>query len=342
MNSNENNSASQTEPAEEKVREVHHHHYHHRPGFNFGKLLLGLIVVGFGLVFLARNMGWLPYDLRIDWSFFWPIAVILIGLSLMSGRGWFSLLIGIVVTLLVLSVIGGMFWSRMGFARPEMMRGWRGDWRQDLPRAESQPFSIAKDADAKRADIAIRGGAGLITVQGGTDRLAEGSLISNFSTVSTSSRLAGDRQEAAIEASGKGGIMMSRGWKNDLSVTVTQQIPVDLTVDGGAASLQLDLTRVIAESVKINTGASKVDLSLGDKAALAKVDINAGASSVDIEAPKSLGLKVTLQSALTSIDLPGLEKTGDNTYMTKDYDAAGKKAELNLELGVSSLKLNLK
>lgn len=341
MNSNESNPIK-PESAEERVKEVHHHHYHRSSGFNFGKLLFGLIIVVFGLVFLARNMGWLPYDLRIDWSLFWPIVVILIGLSLMSGRGWFGLLVGITATLLVLTVIGAMFWNRAGFGGPGMMRGWYGDWRQDAPRIETQSFLIPKDAGAKRAEVAIRGGAGVITVRGGTDHLAEGSLASNLSAVATSSKLAGDRQEAVIEAYGRGGMMMSRGWKNDLSVIVTQQIPVGLTIDGGAASLQLDLTRLIAESVKVNTGASKVSLALGDKAALAKVDINAGASAVDIEVPKSLGLKVLLKSALTSVDLPGLEKVGDNAYATKDYDAAEKKAELNLELGVSSLKVILK
>ena len=77
MNSNESNPIK-PESAEERVKEVHHHHYHRSSGFNFGKLLFGLIIVVFGLAFLARNMGWLPYDLRIDWSLFWPIVVILI------------------------------------------------------------------------------------------------------------------------------------------------------------------------------------------------------------------------------------------------------------------------
>lgn len=343
MNPTENNSAGRTEPSEEKVREVHHHHYHARSGFNFGRLLFGLVVIIFGLAFLARNTGWLPHDLYIDWSLFWPIIVIMIGLSLMSGRGWFSLLFGFMVTLLVLAVIGVMFWGRMGGPiGPGMMRGWYGDWRRDAPQSQNQDFSIAKEAEAKRADITIRGGAGLITVQGGTDLLAEGKLISNFSTVSTSSKMADGKQEAVVEAYGDGGMMMSRGWKNDLTAAITQQIPVRLKVDGGAASLQLDLTRVIAEAVEVNTGASKVDLALGDKAADSKVYINAGASSVDIELPKSLGAKVTMKSALTSSDLPGFEKIGDNTYATKGFDSAEKKVELNLELGVSSVRINLK
>ncbi len=334
-----NNDAGEVKSAEEKIREIHHHHYRNR-GFNFGRLLFGLIVIMFGLAFLARNAGWLPYDISVDWSLLWPIAVILVGLSLMTGQGWASLVIGVVVTLGVLFLIGSMFWrGPIGFG-PSMM-GWRGDWQERRQLSDSVSYAIAKEPEAKRGEIAIRGGAGRIKVQGGAERLIEGVLVSNFAQVSTSSKVIDGRQVAAVEAWGQGGMMMG-GWKNDLSAAITKDIPVDLAIDGGAASLELDLTRVVAESVKINTGASSVDLALGDKAANAKVDINAGASSVDIEVPKNVGVKAVLKSALTSADLPGFEKLGDDTYATKDFDKAEKKVELNLELGVSSVKIVLK
>ncbi|NTW22432.1 hypothetical protein HGA34_02680 [Candidatus Falkowbacteria bacterium] len=339
MNSNNNNAAEQPKAAEEKIREVHHHHYG-RHGFNFGRLLFGLIVIMFGLAFLARNAGWLPYDIRIDWSLFWPIVVILIGLSLMSGSGWVSAIIGTIVTVAVLVLIGLMFWSGPASFGPTMMRS-RGYWQEQRPAIGSVPYSINREAEAKRANITLRGGAGRMVVQGGTEQLIEGKLESNFTEIATSSKIADGRQEALVEASGRGGMMMG-GWKNDLSAVITKDIPVELTIDGGAASLELDLTRVIAESVKINTGASSVDLSLGDKPAYAKIDINAGASSVDIEVPKNVGVKAVLKSALTSVDLPGFDEIGDNVYATKDFDKADKKVELNLELGVSSVRVNLK
>jgi len=334
-----NNETEQPKTAEEKIREVHHHHYRSH-GFNFGRLLFGLIVIMFGLAFLARNAGWLPYDISVNWSLLWPIAVILIGLSLMSGQGWVSMVIGAVVTLGVLLLIGSMFWRGPIGSWPGMM-GWRGDWQERRQTSDSVSYAISKESDAKRGEITIRGGAGRIIIQGGAERLVEGSLASNFAQVATSSKVVDGRQEASVEAWGQGGMMMG-GWRNDLSAAITKDIPVDLVIDGGAASLELDLTRVVAESVKINTGASSVDLALGDKAINAKVDINAGASSVDIEVPKNVGVKAVLKSALTSVDLPGFEKLADGTYATKDFEKAERKVELNLELGVSSVRVNLK
>jgi len=42
-----------------------------------GKGLFGLIILGFGVLYLGKNMGWWSFDM--NWSIFWPVVLILCG-----------------------------------------------------------------------------------------------------------------------------------------------------------------------------------------------------------------------------------------------------------------------
>lgn len=53
---------------------------------SLGEILVGLIVLVFSGALLARNIGFLEVDLSIFWNLFWPIILILLGISFFSGQ----------------------------------------------------------------------------------------------------------------------------------------------------------------------------------------------------------------------------------------------------------------
>lgn len=54
-----------------------------RPGSQRrGGLVVGLVLVGLGALFLARNLGWF----WIDWGTYWPVILIAIGVALIVRR----------------------------------------------------------------------------------------------------------------------------------------------------------------------------------------------------------------------------------------------------------------
>lgn len=80
----------------------HNGKHHFRPG----KFFIGLIVVVFGLALLANNSGYIHLqNINLNWSFFWPIIIILVGLSMLSSRSWLGTILGAIFTLLILAVI---------------------------------------------------------------------------------------------------------------------------------------------------------------------------------------------------------------------------------------------
>ena len=51
---------------------------------NLSGIVMGGILVGLGVVFLGRNTGLFDIDMRYFWQGFWPIIIILIGISLLN------------------------------------------------------------------------------------------------------------------------------------------------------------------------------------------------------------------------------------------------------------------
>jgi hypothetical protein len=272
------------------------------------------------------------------------LLIVVAGLSLMTGRGWLSGIISVIlIFLLIGAVIMMIFGNLPGMDR--MMRPvWENDGNtqqnNDVFQPKTNDIKIARDPAAKMADIRLKGGAGTYVLKGGSDDLVSGSFSSDFADLVTSADMQGKKEIATIETVGRG--MMFGQQVNDLKLALTHEIPVDLSVETGAADLEFDLTRVVLENLNIHTGASSLKLALGDKAIDSKVNIKAGVSSVVIELPATVGARIILKSALTSKNLPEFEQVDEQTFKTVNYDLAGKKIELNLELGISNLEVKIK
>jgi len=96
----------QQQRPQEKIKEVHHHHYKEKKvWFSPGRLFAGILVVLVGMLLLAGKMGILAVDMQFGLLDIWPILVILIGLSMVSFRGFLGALIGIVIALIAAVVV---------------------------------------------------------------------------------------------------------------------------------------------------------------------------------------------------------------------------------------------
>ena len=78
--------------------------------FDFGKFSFGLFLVVIGLLYLAKNTGWLPINFQFDIWQLWPMLLIFFGLSFVSGKGLSGLMVGSIFTMTVL-VIAAIFIS---------------------------------------------------------------------------------------------------------------------------------------------------------------------------------------------------------------------------------------
>ncbi len=74
----------------------------HRP--HFGKMVIGLALVLFGLFYLGRNLGILP-SINFNFQVVWPILLVLFGFLLINRRSRISIIIGIFSALVMMMIL---------------------------------------------------------------------------------------------------------------------------------------------------------------------------------------------------------------------------------------------
>lgn len=295
-------------------------------GFNFGRIFLGLFIIFVGLVLLGKTTGF--YHLEVDLLSLWPVLLIAFGLSLLSRQGWLSFFIAAIVTLLVILLVGFAFYLDFVSSKGRF-----------ISQVESELISIPYERGAREAAIKVRTGGGRLSVESGQAGLVTGRFNSSFLKLVTSSKVRDGVQEVSIETRGSLRFFARRP-QNELNLSVSSLIPVDLYLETGAMKMEMDLTEIKARTVEIKSGASSLRLALGDRLKNSKVKINSGASSIDISLPSSVGVRLKIKGGLVSKSLPGFKEVREGVYLSENYNQAAKKIRVFLDIGVSDLKVS--
>ncbi|MFA6588581.1 MAG: toast rack family protein [Patescibacteria group bacterium] len=316
----QNPETKKSEPEKSVVKEIHHHHYgQRRPGGFF----IGLFVIIVGLMFLGRAAGWLPQDINIDWNWIWPLIIIFIGLSILTGRGWFSWLSGTIVTIIVLALVA---WMVFGNSSDKNLT--------------TQEVGYDKAANVTSAVLNLNTGATKLNIKGGSAKLLTGIFSSYNLELKQQEETKDNIQNITLETTSSWKWFTSS--KNTIDLQVNNDLPINLNIDSGASDMDLDLTNVMAKAVDVDTGASTLNLTLGDKLEQASVNVDAGASTINITLPKSLGAKLNIDAGATSKNLSDFKKIDDKTYESNNYASTTKKVNLDFGLGASTLNVNWK
>jgi hypothetical protein len=92
-------------------------------------------------------------------------------------------------------------------------------------------------------------------------------------------------------------------------------------------------------NLDVETGASDIEVILSEELDFSKISLKSGVSSIKIVAPESLGVKLILNSGLSSKDIDDFEKVGENVYESRNFYDSSKTVEIKMDLGVSSLEI---
>ncbi|MFA5927306.1 MAG: DUF5668 domain-containing protein [Patescibacteria group bacterium] len=298
-----------------------------RSRFNFGRLFLGLVIIAIGALYLLRNFGVIDFDL--DWSRLWPLIIIFIGLSMLSGRSTVAVIIGALATLIVVAVlVSAVITGKTGIP----------DDRVTNTSRTEQAISIGKSPGISRAEIDVKMGAGKLNIDGGSSDLVSGNFASQFLRLDTQNTITSDVQR--VKLVGEGTTRPFGRQFNELDLSLNSVVPMMLTLDTGAMDMRIDLSGVKAEEININTGASSLNLVMGEEVDRARVTIKAGASSINIEVPENVGARIEIDSGLSSKNFEGFKQIDSDTYETDDYATALRKIDFEFNIGASSLDIS--
>ena len=119
---------------------------------------------------------------------------------------------------------------------------------------------------------------------------------------------------------------------------LTQEIPLTLSVDAGASSLNIDLQDVLASRVELNTGASSSTVTVPARGA-SLLDIEAGAASVNVHVPNATAARIRVREGVNAVnvDTNRFPRVDSGFYQSSDYNTAADRAEINIEAGLGSV-----
>lgn len=295
------------------------------------KSFWGIIVILFGVWFLGVELSWWQ---SLDISFlyhFWPIILILLGISILSRDlkyGWLVVLISFIVAIGVIVL----------FATNEKLAN---KIASNSAISNLNKFSEDLPSGVTRGEVSIKSSFSKINLSSTNEGFISGTLDSVFSS-----------PLLAVETDGslvKGDLEMKTGdrWqnlnnaKNDLDVNLTNRIPLNVSLESGASDMNLDFSNITLSGLKINTGASSLNLSVGQNIINgANFLIKAGVSDIDIKIPAKIGVRLEAKSGLSSKDFENFRDLGNGVYESSNLGTADLKMNLNIDAGVSNIKIS--
>lgn len=293
--------------------------------WNTGSIFWGALLVLIGTLFLLDNLNVVQVNFANVWQL-WPVLIIGAGLSLLSLKGWVGALVSFVAAAALLGLVT--------FAVVE------NPWYPGLRTATTQTTteSVAV-VTAKKMEVSINTGAATIDLSSSQDE--KGVTVvqkSNGLELTKSTEVKDDTQHTSFESKLPKGMWFG-GVKNDMNVTLTRSVATSLKIDTGATTVKGDLSQVRLALLDIDAGASTIDVKLGSLESRQEIKIEAGVSSILLHVPKQAGLRIDSDNGLSSTQFEGVSKVSDSMYESDAFDKAEKQITVRADIGVSKFEI---
>ncbi len=193
---------------------------------------------------------------------------------------------------------------------------------------------------AERSKMELDLPAGELTLQGGSTKLLDGSILYNAPSWKPEIRtsLVGDSTNVIIKSPEHHKLSGNNQYRWNLQVN--NRVLLDLAVQCGAGQQHLQLGDAKLRSVNVQIGAGQVDLNLRGHPPTRDYDVavSGGVGQATVTLPQDVGIWAEAHGGIGSIEVQGLEKKGDH-WENKLYDTAKVNVRVKVEGGVGEIRL---
>lgn len=298
----------------------------------------GALFITIGALILLNNFFFLNFGWNDLWKF-WPLVLVLWGVTIIVRNNYFKGLLAAVSGIILAFVIFATFKAGSEIFTDNFK--WdSNDFNISADGSENlQSYNDSYDPSIKEAKFHFESGAGAFVINGtSTDLIsAKAAGIGYEFTVNKDSI----SHQADILLSMQGHHIRFRHGKfrNKAKIELNVNPVWDLNFDIGAASVDFDLRPFKTKNVDIDMGAASLKLKLGNNIDESHVSIKGGASALEIFVPENAGCDITTDISLSSKSFNGFNKISSDHYQTDNFQTAKNKIYLNIETGVSSIKV---
>ncbi|MFE8703355.1 toast rack family protein [Cytobacillus sp. FJAT-54145] len=211
-------------------------------------------------------------------------------------------------------------------------------------KTEQKSIEVAKD-DAEKLEVELNMGAGELIVSKGTGEWLEGEVVYNNDKLEPKVNydMNGDEGHLIIEQKQKSLSNIKMGdIKNEWDLKLSNDVPIDLTVNAGASNTNLSLKGVQLTSLDVNAGVGDMTVDLtGEWNEGFNVDLKMGVGKTEVLLPKDVGVKIVSKKGIGSAEFKGFISQGDGVYVNDVYEDSDKVITVNTELGVGEVEFKL-
>jgi hypothetical protein len=287
------------------------------------------IFIAIGVVILLDNLNIVQWNVWQVILSLWPVLIIAIGLDLLVARRsiW-----GAVAALILLAIIlGGALWF-MALGSPAGTAAESEQVVQALSGAERAVVQVDPAVAALKigamqnetnSDIWYR-----VTVQ-----------MSNIGAFQQEYNLVGNTAYLNLRREGDTSFSFSLSgsdWVWDLAFN--PQIPLELSVNMGAGSVDLDLSGLQVTDVNVQMGVGRTEVVLPDQDGPLNVNIQGAVGEMIVYVPSQYDVRLAANTGLAAISVPdGYIQDGD----VYTYDGAGSadRLELNVDQAIGRISI---
>lgn len=300
---------------------------------SYRKIFWGLLLVLIGVLFILKNTGVLFFTWHSIWQL-WPVILILWGISLIPVKDWIKLALSFVTIVIT-------FFAVQQYA-PKDNHKWDFEWNDNNDRDNDNEDSttvynnvMSEDYDSltKFAELKLNIGVGKFSIKDTTRMLIEVKHDNNNANYSMTAKA--EDSLTIIDLSLEKGDFNEGKMNNNVNMKLNPNPIWDLDLNVGAAEVDFDLSGFKTRNLKIQGGASDIDLKIGAALPLTDVKLEAGAASIILRIPESAGCEIISNTFMSSKDFKGFTKVANQKYQTPNFATSANKIMINLQAGVA-------
>jgi hypothetical protein len=298
---------------------------------SYRKIFWGLLLVLIGVLFILKNTGVLFFTWHSMWQL-WPVILILWGISIIPVKDWIKLVLSfvtVVITFFAIQTYG-----------PKDNHDWNFEWNDRNDRENNDNATVYNnvmseefDSLTKFATLKLNIGVGKFNINDTTYKLIEVKHDNSNANYSMTAKV--EDSLTVIDLSLDKGEFNDGKMNNNVNLKLNPNPVWDLDLNVGAAEVDFDLSGFKTRNLKIQGGASDIDLKIGASLPLTDVKIEAGAASMTLRVPESAGCEIISNTFMSSKDFKGFIKVANQKYQTPNFATSTNKIMINLQAGVA-------
>lgn len=297
------------------------------------QIFWGLFFLSLGSLFFLDKYEYIDFSF-LNLSTFWPFILVIIGLIIIFRESKLKPVLSGIGGLFLALIIYGFFNGLFSFFYDD------NDYDLDFNNYQNEKYYEAYDTLITSAKLTIAGGMGKFTIHDSTDDLIKAkssSAIGNFyfDVVKRSDDFADINLE---QSNSNVKIRGLKKMKNRLDVELNPNPIWEINLKSGASDCYLDLEKFKVKTIDIETGASNTKIKLSDLLDETNINVDMGVASFELSLPENVGCELNGDMGLVSKSLKDFYKEG-NKYYSNNYSQTTKKVYLNVNGGLSSIKI---